>query len=199
MRLSNAHRFSKRPWTEHLDIIHRRKTEAPELSISRKRGLAQGLAPEEGQPRSQFLRIRFASFALHMAAVKHVEHICIGRAASITVIAHEIVDAHPRSIRRLRSGWWGCAIVPRRKRLQGAVSLRRRVVSSTTRGGGRLGIWRRGGATGFVRICAGRRWTARWMGRIVRLLAMLWWWSARVGRRRGRWRYSVRWFNEGMI
>lgn len=196
MRLSNAYRSRKRRWTESLDIIHRRKTVAPDFRVRGEYHWCRDWLLQRASPRANFEGIRFASVALHMAAIKHIEHVCVGRATSVTVIAHEIVDTHPRPARRLRGRWWRCAVVPRRKRLQGAVSLGRRIISSATWGGGRLGVWRRRGTSTFVRICAGRRCAARRMGRIVRLLVVLWWRSARVGCRRDRWRHSVRWFSQ---
>lgn len=63
---------------------------------------------------------------LHGAAVEHVEHVRVGRAASVSVVAHEIVDAHARSAGRLRGGWrWGPAIAAGRVGLQSTVLLRR--------------------------------------------------------------------------
>lgn len=43
-------------------------------------------------------------FILHGAAVEHVEHVRVGRAASVAVVADEVVDAHARSAGRLGGG-----------------------------------------------------------------------------------------------
>jgi hypothetical protein len=82
---------------------------------------------------------------LHGAAIEHVEHGRIGRAASRAIIAHKVVDAHARPGRSSRCRRRRPAISARRRWLQDTVCLRRSVVVGrrrSTGGGGCLGMRR---------------------------------------------------------
>lgn len=139
-------------------------------------------APFESQLRSSSSSGREEAF-LHRAAVEHVEHVRVGRAASVSVVAHEVVDAHARSAGRLRGGRrWSPAVAAGRVRLQRAILLGRVVGRrGGPRRGGRLRVWGGGGTAGIVAVGALRRGLAR------RLCGVVWLrgWRGGVGCRRG--------------
>jgi hypothetical protein len=122
---------------------------------------------------------------LHRAAIEHVEHTRISRAAPGSVIAHKVVNAHAwpagagagTSLRRWRrcsaiATWWW--------RLQRSIVVRAR---SRTGSSGRLRMWGRRGSAWLITIRALGRGLARRLRSVVGLRSGGR--SARVGRGRG--------------
>lgn len=132
--------------------------------------LQQGSAIAEDQLQSSSLRI--ALLRLHWTTVEHVQHVGVGGASRVSVVADQIVDAHGGAA-GLRSRGRSRAITTRGQRVEVAVGLRRRVIAGAARRGGRLGMGRGRSAGSFVGIGAGRRSPAWWLRSVVGLLTML--------------------------
>lgn len=79
--------------------------------VRKKDAVLAAPALEEDQfPR----RFRSLPLQLHGAAVEHVEHVGVGGAATISVVANEIVDAHAGPVGRLGVGGRRGAVASRR-------------------------------------------------------------------------------------
>lgn len=114
-----------------------------------------------------FFLCLFPGCVLHGTAIEHVEHAGISRAASISIVADKVIDAHAGPAGGLRgrrgssavtASWW--------RWLQWRLVVGR---GRGARGGGSLGMWRRRSAAWLIAISTLGRALTRGLRGVVRL------------------------------